>query len=308
MNLVSTVAIVGNVNIDLIIRPVVDLPSPGTERIVDRIEMRVGGAAATAALTLAKLGHTPRIASCVGDDVLGRWLQGELTRGGVVPEVPVVEGTASAVSVGFEAPASDRSFLTDLGNLCSFDVAMVPEEVLASDLVLFCGYFLLPALRGAPTMELTRRAHAAGSMVLLDTGWDPAGWTHQTLTEIRSILPSVDVFLPNEVEARAIAGVDETPAAARVIQAKSGGWVVVKCGAAGCIATGPDGRELRASAPPVDVIDTIGAGDAFNAGLIHALSAGMELEEALPLAVRVGSAIVSRPSADRFPDAGEILD
>jgi sugar/nucleoside kinase (ribokinase family) len=280
--MVSTVAIVGNVNVDLIIRPVRELPPPGTERIVERVEMRVGGAAATTALALAKLGSSPRLTSRVGDDILGGWLRRELERGGVLPEVQTVEGTATGVSIAFEAPARDRSFLTDLGSLRAIDASMVPEEALASDFVLFCGYFLLPALRGLPTEELMGRAHTAGATVLLDTGWDPAGWTPQTRTEITSILPSVDIFLPNDVEAQAIAAVEETTVAARALQAVSGGWVVVKCGAA------------------------VGAGDAFNAGLVYGLSTGRDLGEALRLAVRLGSTIVSRRSADRFPGIEDI--
>ena len=59
---------------------------------------------------------------------------------------------------------------------------------------------------------------------------------------MHALLPSVDVFLPNEVEACALAGRDGDPAqAARVLQAVSGGWVVVKLGPRGCFAVGPEG-------------------------------------------------------------------
>lgn len=303
----STVAIVGNVNVDLIICPVDELPPPGTERIVDRVEMRVGGAAATTALALARLGSPSRVASYIGDDELGRWLQRALAQGGVGSEIQAIAGTTTGVSMAFEAPGRDRSFLTDLGGLRGIDASAVPKEALTCELVLFCGYFLLPALRGAPTATLMGRVHAAGGRVLLDTGWDPEGWTAPTRTEITAILPSVDVFLPNELEVRAIAEVDETTSAARALQAISKGWVVVKCGAAGCVAVGPDGRELAASAPSIEVTDTVGAGDAFNAGLVYGLSEGEEIADALDVAVRLGSAIVSRPSADRYPDASEFL-
>ena len=67
-------------------------------------------------------------------------------------------------------------------------------------------------------------------------------------------------------------------AAARALQRDSGGWVVVKLGARGCLAVGPGGAELSASAPAVAVAaDTTGAGDAFNAGLVTALSGGAGL-------------------------------
>ena len=98
---------------------------------------------------------------------------------------------------------------------------------------------------------------------------------------MRDLLSGVDVFLPNEAEARAIAGEGDVRRGRRALQEASGGWVVVKLGARGCLAVGPDGAELSASAPAVAVAaDTTGAGDAFNAGLVTALSADARLAAA----------------------------
>ncbi len=109
------------------------------------------------------------------------------------------------------------------------------------------------------------------------------------------------MFLPNEAEACAIADVpaDDAPAAARALQAISGGWVVVKLGARGCLAVGPGGAELTVTAPATTVADTTGAGDAFNAGLIRALSDEVPWREALEAAVRFASTLISRPSSGR---------
>ena len=95
---------------------------------------------------------------------------------------------------------------------------------------------------------------------------------------MRELLPSVDVFLPNEVEACALADrPGDAAQAARALQVVSGGWVVVKLGPRGCLAVGPDGTEIAVPAPAVTVADTTGAGDAFNAGLVHALAQRGEL-------------------------------
>jgi sugar/nucleoside kinase (ribokinase family) len=113
------------------------------------------------------------------------------------------------------------------------------------------------------------------------------------------------VFLPNEVEACAIADAPGDPAqAARALQAASGGWVVVKLGPRGCLAVGPDGTEIAVPAPAATVADTTGAGDAFNAGLVDALARGTGWEEALTAATRFASTIISRPSNERY-HAGE---
>jgi sugar/nucleoside kinase (ribokinase family) len=75
---------------------------------------------------------------------------------------------------------------------------------------------------------------------------------------------------------------------------------VVKLGAQGCLAVGPDEAELTAPAPSVSVADTTGAGDAFNAGLVSALDGGAGWPDALVAATQFASMIVARPSDDRY--------
>jgi sugar/nucleoside kinase (ribokinase family) len=301
------ISVVGNVNVDVLISPTSTLPPPGAEWPVDSIELRPGGAAANAGLTLAGLGSPPLVTGCVGDDDLGRLLLDELARAGIHGGVAVVSGARTGVSVGFEAPGRDRSFFTSLGSLASFDVSLVPEAALERRFVLLCGYNLLPRMRGDAARQLLRRAHDNGATTLFDAGWDLDDWPEPARREVADLLPLVDVFLPNDDEATALTGEEDPLASARALQGISGGWVVVKRGAAGCVAAGPDGAELTVPAPPVDVTDTTGAGDAFNAGLLHALARDLGWEEALTFATRVASTVVSRPSADRYPTLDELV-
>jgi argininosuccinate lyase len=162
-------------------------------------------------------------------------------------------------------------------------------------------------MRGDAARQLLRRAHDNGATTLFDAGWDLDDWPEPARREVTDLLPLVDVFLPNEAEATALTGEKDPFASACALQGISGGWVVVKRGAAGCVAAGPDGAELTAPAPPVDVTDTTGAGDAFNAGLLHALARDLGWEEALTFATRVASTVVSRPSADRYPTLDELV-
>jgi sugar/nucleoside kinase (ribokinase family) len=74
---------------------------------------------------------------------------------------------------------------------------------------------------------------------------------------------------------------------------------VVKLGARGCIAFGPDGAELESSAPAVETADTIGAGDAFNAGLVAARAAERDWSDVLSEATAFASSVVARPSDGR---------
>jgi argininosuccinate lyase len=300
------IAVVGNVNVDLIVSTASELPPPGAEWRVGSVELRTGGAAANTALALSALGTPPCIAGCVGDDRLGRLLLDDLSRAGV-EGIVVAPDTPTGVSVAFEAPDRDRSFLTALGALATFDPSLVPEACLERRFVLLCGYFLSPRMRGAAAQRLLGTARERGASTLLDVGWDPEGWPAPTRHEVIALLPLVDVFLPNEAEAIALTGATEPAEAARRLQRASAGWVVVKLGAQGCIAAGPDDTELAVAAPEVDVLDTTGAGDAFNAGVLHALARGDDWPEALRLATRVASTVISRPSADRYPRIEELV-
>lgn len=305
----TAVTLIGNVNVDLIVRPITSLPLPGSEQEVDSIEIRAGGAAAIAGLTLARLGVSPRIVGCVGDDRFGRFLLEELEDAGLsVADVRVLEGSDSGVSIAFEAPGRDRSFVTSLGSLARFDRTLVPDDALGARIVFVGGYFLSPGVRGAPTHDILREARGRGATTMLDTGWDPQGWPSETRAEINSLLPEVDVFLPNADEAIGLAGLADPRAAAEAIAAGSGGQVVVKLGADGCMAVDGDDGVHEVAAPRVRASDATGAGDAFDAGLIAALLEGQTFPEALWFATRVGSTVVARPSSSRYPRRDELRD
>jgi argininosuccinate lyase len=215
-------------------------------------------------------------------------------------ELIVLVGESTGMTVAAEAPDRDRAFLTYVGVNAVWDASMVPTDMLAADHVLLCDYFAAPGMQGESTRALLAGARAAGAVTYFDTAGDPLEWPVESQAEIQALLPLVDVFLPNEREAIAIAGgAPGVRAAARTLQAISGGWVVVKRGADGCIAAGPDGAMLSAAAEPVELVDSTGAGDAFNAGLIAAFARGAGWQEALEAGTSLASSIVSRPLTGR---------
>jgi sugar/nucleoside kinase (ribokinase family) len=197
------------------------------------------------------------------------------------------------------AGANTAPALTEVGVMPRLAGALGDDDLgrrLLSDMAAAGVGAELLVLAGESARVLLSGARAAGAVTYFDTSWDPRDWPLESRAEIQALLPLVDVFLPNEGEARAIAGGAAGPAdAARALQAVSGGWVVVKLGADGCLAAGPGGAELREPAVPADVVDSTGAGDAFNAGLIAARAGGGDWPAALRAATSLASAIVSRP-------------
>jgi sugar/nucleoside kinase (ribokinase family) len=298
---VATVTVIGCVQADVVMSPVTDLPSPGGTLLTEQMTVRVGGAGANAALASVEAGLDVRLIGCIGDDQLGAWMRDELTLASLADELVVVPGGTSGLTVALESPARDRSFLTYLGVNARWEPAMIPDDALTSDNLLLCDYFVAPRLRGEAARRLLNTARTRGARTFFDTTWDPDGFPGHTRAEVRELLPSVDVFLPNEVEACALADeAGDAVDAARALQAASGGWVVVKRGASGCFAVGPGGTELAVPAPAVAVADTTGAGDAFNAGLVHALAGGASWPDALTMATQFATTIISRPSDNRY--------
>jgi sugar/nucleoside kinase (ribokinase family) len=297
----SPVIVIGGVQVDVVIVPVAELPPPGQTLLVDDMSFRVGGAGANAALALAEAGAHVRLLGCVGGDQLGRWLAEELQPFGLADDLTVLATGTTGLTVACEAPARDRTFLTYLGVNTAWERSMIPSEQLDGGSLLLCDYFCLPALRGAPALDLLRDARARGTRTFFDTAWDAEGWPAQSRAEVLELLPLADVFLPNEAELRALTGSREpVERVAAELQARSGGWVVVKLGARGCIAVGPGGEQLTADAERLAVVDSTGAGDAFNAGLIASLAAGESFGAALHAATALAGRIISRPSRERY--------
>ena len=146
-------------------------------------------------------------------------------------------------------------------------------------------FYLQEALR--PGVEkLFRDARAAGLTTSLDPGFDPSErWDPDLIETLRS----VDVFFPNEVELRGLTGSDDPEEAVRRLQKGSTRvQVVAKLGARGAMAIDGGGRPVHVPAPRVDVVDTTGAGDSFDAGFLHAWLGGAELTDCLRLGAACG--------------------
>jgi sugar/nucleoside kinase (ribokinase family) len=295
------VTVIGCVQADVVMSPVTELPPSGATLLAEQMSVRLGGAGANAALAFRETGMPTRLVGCVGDDLLGRWMRQQLAPAGLADDLIVVPGDPTGLTVALESPSRDRTFLTYLGVNADWGPELIAGDLLTCRHLLLCDYFVAPGLQGTAAAGLLERARANGASTYFDTAWDPGGFQPETRSEVRALLASVDVFLPNEAEACALTGmspgaVDE---AARTLQRDSGGWVVVKLGSRGCFAVGPDSTELKVGAPRVDAADTTGAGDAFNAGLVHALSAGASWPDALRAATTFASTIISRPSHAR---------
>ena len=146
-------------------------------------------------------------------------------------------------------------------------------------------YFLLADSLGPGLAAVFADARAAGAGTSLDTNWDPSGrWRDPHLS---AVIAQAALLLPNEAEVLALSGAGTVDNAALALAA-AGPALAVKLGPRGALCvTGPEMHQV--SLPPVTPVDTTGAGDCFNAGLIAGLLQGLPLPRAAALGCAAGA-------------------
>lgn len=302
------VCVVGNLNIDLIIRGVEALPAWGQEVAGTSHVAASSGQAGYLAMALARFGDPVSVVANVGDDAFGRQILGDLERHGVETGAIEVAAGATGITVGIVRGDGERAFVSDFACLHDYDEALVLrhwDRVEAADVVCLVGQFCLSAITPDVARRILRRARKAGKLTVLDTGWDPAGWPPETVAGIRGLLAEVDVFLPNLDEARALTGFDDPAEAGRALRGDGPEVVVVKLGAEGSVVLAGE-EAIALPALPTEVRDAVGAGDTFDAGFLHGVMRGWPLAASLAFGNAAASIYVSR-LADRFPTVEETL-
>ncbi|MFE4451087.1 carbohydrate kinase family protein [Streptomyces sp. NPDC056796] len=292
--------VIGDVNPDIVIGPLDTPPAFGQrEQLVDTGLLTLGGSGAIMACGAARLGLKVAFAGRVGDDEAGRFVRSALTARGVDTEALRVDPVLpTPLTVVVTREDGDRAILTSPGTLSAGGPEDVPEALLTrSRHVHAASYFLLPRLAEA-LPELLATARACGATTSLDTNDDPAGTWAPGAGGIAATLAVTDFLLPNAQEAlalaRATAPADEaagsagTLDAAAAVLAAHGPRVVVKNGADGALLH--DGATLlRTPGIPARPLDTVGAGDSFDAGFVAALLRGLPLPDALEFAAACGA-------------------
>jgi sugar/nucleoside kinase (ribokinase family) len=298
----ARVLVVGELNPDLVLSGAREAPAPGKEILAQDFTMTLGSASAIAAAGLARLGARVTFVGKVGADAWGEFCLAELAGRGVdVGRCLRDPAVKTGVTVSISGPR-DRALVTYPGAIAALggaDVAEVSFE--GFDHLHVSSYFLQTGLRPA-LPALLARARRAGLGTSLDPGHDPDERWEPALP---ALLAEVDVFLPNEVELAALAGVADPAQGLRRLD-NGHTVVVVKRGAAGAMAI-QRGELLAAPAFPVTPVDTTGAGDSFNAGFLHAWLARRPLPECLRFGAACGALSTLGPGGTGSqPDAGEV--
>jgi sugar/nucleoside kinase (ribokinase family) len=281
------VAAIGSCIVDVLGRPVAELPRGQVSLLLDEIRITPAGTAGGTIVDLARLGARASAIGAIGTDLNGDFLVASLTKHGVDASGLVrKDGVQTSTTILPIHPDGSRpawhvpganSFLTQ------DDVDL--DAVAALDAVHLGGLTALPGLDGAPAAAILAHARAHGALATTDclgVRGDDA------VDVIAPVLAQTDIFMPNEGEALAIAGDPDVVTAARRFRDLGARCVIVKRGPDGCLVVDDDGERTHPG-HVAEVVDTTGCGDAFCAGVIAARCAGWDVDAAARLGCATGA-------------------
>ncbi len=278
----ATVLIVGDVMVDI----VVNMPGEmvrGSDMPSD-ISTTFGGTAANVATWMTKAGGSCRILGIIGKDTWGQDFREHLQSFGIEAHLTESPSQPTGVVVALCHPDGERSFFPDARANSELAAVLVSEQTWTDVTHLYMsGYTLLNPQTRAWALDFMRTARARNVTVVLDpasSGPLAGVSTH----ELKAWLAAADVLLPNDQESDVLL--------AKLDRSEWGiSQVVTKRGADGAVVESADSR-VELVAPALQIIDTIGAGDGFAAGLLTSLANGQSLAEAAAFAIKVASAAV----------------
>ena len=277
--------VLGDANPDLVMHGGDVIPAFGqAERVVDEANLTIGGSGGILACGAARLGLRTAFCGVVGDDLFGRFVREEMMGHGVdIRGLVVLPGRPTGVTVVLSAP-QDRAMLTAPGTIGDLRADLIDLRLLHSARHVHVSSFFLQQGLAADLPQLFQDIRARGGTVSLDPNWDPSGEWDGGLMRL---LPRLDVFLPNAMEAMRLAHISDLDTAIARLRAHTS-IVVIKDGGSGAVASSL-GETARAPAFQVNVQDTTGAGDSFDAGFLAAWLHGETIERALAVGNACGA-------------------
>jgi 5-dehydro-2-deoxygluconokinase len=275
----------------------------------------VGGSATNVAVAAARHGRSAGVVTATGDDPFGRYLHRALREFGVDDsQVRAVPGTPTQVTFCEIFPPDD------------FPLYFYGRTPLAADLQILADDLDLDAVREAGVFwctvtgvsaEPSRTAHHAAleargrrEHTALDLDYRPMFWESREAAraQVQQVLGQATVAVGNQDECLTAVGEDEPGRAADALLERGVELAIVKQGPKGVLARTAD-ETVEVPPYPVDVVNGLGAGDAFGGALCHGLLAGWPLEQVLRFANVAGAIVASRlECSSAMPTEDEVLN
>jgi sugar/nucleoside kinase (ribokinase family) len=293
----TTIVSLGVHILDVLGRPVSEIPPGQNISLLDEIRITAAGTAAGTSVDIAKLGGKVIAIGAVGDDEMGNVLLGIMNRYGIDTSKMVrKQGVQTSGTMLPIRPNGERPALHVMGTNAIFCFDDVDQEVVKNaDFVHVGGFYLMPKFDGEDTVKTLKVAKSGSAMTTMDI----LGVKQENMAEkILPSMPYLDFFMPNYEEAQMITGLTDIDQICEFFLNAGAKHVVLKMGERGSLIKNNDGMRLRIPAFKVEVVDTTGCGDAWTGGFITGLSKNMTIEEAAKLASACGSLVATGLGSD----------
>jgi sugar/nucleoside kinase (ribokinase family) len=285
MNKKYDVVVVGELNVDLIANGLKQFPEIGKEMLAGQFLTTLGSSSAIFASNLSALGSRVAFSGKVGNDSYGDHILAALKSRGVEVGNIVRTGkqdTGVTIVLNYE---EDRAMVTYPGAMAHFTLGDIPQTVLEQARHLHVSSVFLQEGLKQDLVPLFKKAKKLGLSTSLDPQWDPL---EKWEIDWRTLLRYVDIFMPNQAELKALT---QSPAIAEAIGSLTDSFNIL------VVKNGREGAVLRAGSDSIHqpaflnnaVVDSIGAGDSFNAGFIHSFLQGKTLKECLEYGALMGA-------------------
>ena len=260
-----------------------------------------GGSAANTCAVAAMLGAKVAYVGRVADDQLGQVFRHDIAAVGVhFPTVPLAGGAPTARCLILVTPDGQRTMNTYLGACVTLGTGEVDGDLVADAAITYLeGYLFDPPEAQAAFYAAAKAAHAAGRQVALSLSDAFCVGRHRAA--FRDLVAGhVDILFANETEVCSLYETDDWAVAAQRAGADVALAVLTRGEDGSTILRGADMVEVAAQ--PAHVVDTTGAGDAYAAGFLAALTAGKSLAQCGKLASIVAADVIAqygaRPRSD----------
>ena len=290
MNNKPEVLCAGIIVADHVCSPVSHVPAAGELVMTDKMLLTIGGCAANAAVDLVKMDVAAAVVGRVGSDIFGRIVADMLRDHGVdTTALIATPGADTSQTLIVNVAGQDRRFIHTFGANAEFRAADIPLARVRECKILYLGgYLVMPKIRQEELVPVFAAARQAGAKTVLDVVVPGPG---EYLSRLEILLPHVDVFLPNDHEARLMTGEADPVKQAELFHRLGARMAVITMGGEGAVLVGEEIR-LRSGVYSVPFVDGSGGGDAFDAGFIYGLLRQMSPEDCLRVASALGASCV----------------
>ena len=287
--------IVGLYVLDILGRPVSEIPKGGDLAYIDELRLTVAGTAGGTIIDCAKLGLSTLAVGAVGDDEKADFVVSVLEKFGAdTAGFERIKGVPTSSTILNIRPNGERPAL-HLRGACDYFMPPNKEKLNIFDCKVFHlgGTGLLKKLDGSVSVELLKDAKENGCI----TTWDLIGATESTIDIVKPLLPHIDYFMPSIEEASIMCGLDDPKDIAKYYLDNGVTNCVLTMGGEGSLFVNKD-ETIKTPAFDINVVDTTGCGDAFDAGMITSLINDFDLEKSLKFATTTSGLVATGLGSD----------